>query len=344
VNALDERRTSGGLRSLVSGTLEGIVVRFGVLSADLGGFRERFEAGAFDHSLRYDDIKVQWQHSSQHVLGRVRAGTAKVWADAEALRYRVTPPAAQWARDAVESIRRGDVDQNSFAFLVERPEDQRWETLPDGTSVRTVLRARLREVGPQTDPAYTDTTVAARSRGVRNRATMPTGAVDLRAVAEDRVERDGYTDAELMEFRRWLADAGSRASERRRKSAVHEAGHAVAMERLGVPVRRVGLYAQIFWDGGFSVAGAAWPQVRHTDPRIHAAGPVAERLAFRRFRPEIAEGDFQRIRALGVPVQDACAEVETLLRRHWSSVLAVADALEDRLQITGAEVRSRITV
>jgi HK97 family phage prohead protease len=144
------------------GKVAGTGVFFNSWSADLGGMRERFLPGAFDQSIREDDIRVQWQHSSQHVLGRVRAGTARVWADERGLHYEADPPDAQWARDAVESIRRGDVDQNSFAFFLERDDDQEWEER-DGLFWRTIRRARLREVGPQTDPAYPDTTVAMRS-------------------------------------------------------------------------------------------------------------------------------------------------------------------------------------
>jgi uncharacterized protein len=144
------------------GKVVGTGVFYGSWSADLGGFRERFAPGAFADSLAQDDIRVQWQHSAMHVLGRVRAGTARVWEDERGMHYEVTPPDAQWARDAVASIERGDVDQNSFAFFVEDPTDQVWEE-KEGTVYRTVLRARLREVGPQTDPAYPDTTVALRS-------------------------------------------------------------------------------------------------------------------------------------------------------------------------------------
>jgi HK97 family phage prohead protease len=83
------------------------------------------------------------------------------------------PPDAQWARDAMASIRRGDVDQNSFAFMVAEPRasNERWERRKDGI-YRIISKARLVEVGPQTHPAYADTSVAVRSMQAGKRATQ----------------------------------------------------------------------------------------------------------------------------------------------------------------------------
>lgn len=141
-------------------TLAGTALHYGSLSVDLGGFREEFMSDAFSESVGSDDIRVLWQHDGRYVFGRVRAGTAKVWSDDGGLHYEATPPRAQWAQDAMESIRRGDVSANSFAFVVPKGGD-RWERR-NGELVRTVSKARLLEVGPQTNPAYPDTTVAVR--------------------------------------------------------------------------------------------------------------------------------------------------------------------------------------
>ena len=142
------------------GTLEGVAIRFGSRSVDLGGFVEEFAPGAFSEPMSDPDVRVLWQHDGRYVFGRVGAGTARVWEGEGALRYTADPPDAQWARDAMASIRRGDVHQNSFGFIVEKG-GEKWERR-DGQLVRTVNKARLIEVGPNTGPAYTDTTVAVR--------------------------------------------------------------------------------------------------------------------------------------------------------------------------------------
>jgi HK97 family phage prohead protease len=159
-------------------TLTGTALRYGSRSLDLGGFREEFAPGAFDASLESDDLRVLWQHDGRYVFGRVRSGTARIWSDEAGLHYEATPPNAQWARDAMESIRRGDVTCNSFAFRVEKG-GERWER-QGGELVRTVTKARLYEVGPQTDPAYTDTTVAVRGMEAHLAAERARGALELR--------------------------------------------------------------------------------------------------------------------------------------------------------------------
>jgi HK97 family phage prohead protease len=140
--------------------LEGVGVRFNTPSALIRGggreWREEFTDGSFAESLASDDVRVIWQHDPAHVLGRVKAGTARVWEADGALRYEATPPEAQWARDAMASVRRGDVDQNSFTFVAL---EQKWERR--GADVfRVISKAKLYEVGPQTFPANPDTSVA----------------------------------------------------------------------------------------------------------------------------------------------------------------------------------------
>ena len=186
-----EQRTRGDgeVRAVEDeGKVAGTGLFFNSWSVDMGGIRERFLPGAFDVSLKEDDIRVQWQHSRSHVFGRVRAGTARVWADERGLHYEADPPDAQWSRDAVESIRRGDVDQNSFAFSIENREDQEFEER-DGLIYRTVIRARLKEVGPQTDPAYPDSTVAVRCADQWMKERRLVVPVSVRLKALDLVER-----------------------------------------------------------------------------------------------------------------------------------------------------------
>lgn len=161
--------------------LRGEAVRFGSLSGDLGGFREEFAAGAFDEGMD-GDLRVLWQHDSRYVFGRTSAGTARFRSDLDALRYEADPPNAQWARDAMESIRRGDVTQSSFAFRV-RDGGETW-VRREGELVRIVTSAQLLEAGPQTFPAYEDTAVAVRSMKAHLAAAAPQEPEDRSAVDE----------------------------------------------------------------------------------------------------------------------------------------------------------------
>jgi HK97 family phage prohead protease len=179
--------------------LTGTALRFSSPSRDLGGFREEFAAGAFTESISTDDIRVIWQHDPKYVFGRVRAKTATVTADAAGVHYTAIPPDAQWSRDAVESIRRGDVTQNSFAFIVNEPRNtsERWERRSDGL-YRVISSAKLVEMGPQTHPAYEDTSVAVRSMqaAIASNAIIETRPEGLPSVSQYR-DRLKIVDATL---------------------------------------------------------------------------------------------------------------------------------------------------
>ncbi|MFW6012374.1 MAG: HK97 family phage prohead protease [bacterium] len=157
----------------VSGSLP-----FGSLSLDLGGFVERFAPGAFDESLEEDDQVVLWQHDPKYVMGRKSSGTARFSSDEGAMRYEADPPDAQWARDAAESIRRGDVKHSSFSFVVPEPkrDHERWERR-GSELVRTVMKARLIEAGPQTFAAYQESEAKARASAT---ATLEAARADGR--------------------------------------------------------------------------------------------------------------------------------------------------------------------
>lgn len=140
--------------------ISGYAAKFNTLSENLGGFRETIQVGAFDHVL-VDDVRALFNHSPSMILGRTKAGTLHLEADAIGLRYCIDPPDTQYARDLHKSIRRGDVTQSSFAFQVDRDD---WQEDDDGRIIRTIKTIkRLFDISPVTYPAYPDTSVAARS-------------------------------------------------------------------------------------------------------------------------------------------------------------------------------------
>jgi len=136
----------------------GYAAIFNALSEDLGNFRERVDPGAFSETIVNDDIRALRNHNPDYVLGRNKSGTLMLSEDQRGLKIDVTPPNAQWARDYVASIERGDINQMSFGF--ETLAD-RWEMI-DGNEVRTLMKVRLFDVSPVTFPAYPDTEVALR--------------------------------------------------------------------------------------------------------------------------------------------------------------------------------------
>lgn len=150
--------------------LSGYAAVFDQMSVLLyGQFREQIARGAFAGSLA-DDVRALWNHDTNLPLGRTKAGTLKLDEDAHGLRVEIDPPATQAGRDAVESIRRGDVDQMSFAFDVLEDE---WDKNDVGEIVRTLRKVKLYEVSPVTFPAYPQTSVSARAGDAGVLGDMP---------------------------------------------------------------------------------------------------------------------------------------------------------------------------
>jgi HK97 family phage prohead protease len=163
------------LRSAAGGTepntVRGYAAVFNKLSNDLGGpsygFHELIQPGAFDYVLK-DDVRALFNHDPNFILARSRdgAGTLKIGTDDTGLWYEFEPAQTNAGRDLLVSIKRGDVDQSSFAFTVGMDGEKWTEETKDGKpfALRTITKvARLYDVSPVTYPAYPDASVAVRS-------------------------------------------------------------------------------------------------------------------------------------------------------------------------------------
>lgn len=175
----------------------GRAVVYDSLSADLGGFRERFAAGSLDKTLAEQrDVGLLYSHDSAAVLATTRAGNLTLLADDAGLRIDadldLADPDVQ--RLAAKMDAR-TVDKMSFGFRAVR---DRWDDTDDGgLPIRTVTEAQLIETSAVWLPAYGATAIASRAGlgdvPVGALATMPAEVRD-RMVAELR-SGGGLTDA-----------------------------------------------------------------------------------------------------------------------------------------------------
>lgn len=149
-----------------SRTVEGYAALFNV-TADIGGwFEERIEPGAFKEALKKSDIRALFNHDPNYILARSTAGTLEVKEDDKGLFYRFDAPDTTFGNDFLKMLRRGDVSQSSFAFTVKK---QRWEEerMSEDEWKYTRIVEEVEEVfdvSPVTYPAYSETTVSARSK------------------------------------------------------------------------------------------------------------------------------------------------------------------------------------
>lgn len=154
---LVEMRVEGGESDQAK--IVGHAAVFNQLSEPLWGFRERILPGAFKEAIERDDVRALWNHDPNYVLGRNKAGTLRLTEDDKGLAVEIDPPDTQWARDLLVSIRRGDVNQMSFAFTVLDEEFSK----ENGENIRTLKKVRLHDVSVVTYPAYPQTDAQVRS-------------------------------------------------------------------------------------------------------------------------------------------------------------------------------------
>ncbi len=136
--------------------LEGYAALFDE-ETDLGAFKERIARGAFDDVLN-DDVRLLMDHEPPP-LARTTNGTLQLSVDDKGLKYRAELVDTQAARDLYAMVKRGDINQSSFAFTIAEQEfDQERE-------LRTITKvATLYDVAPVCYAAYPQTSVTARKK------------------------------------------------------------------------------------------------------------------------------------------------------------------------------------
>lgn len=187
--------------------LVGYAAKFNSESKDLGGFRETVAPGAFTRSIADNaDVKCAFNHDANRVLGRTKSGTLKLEQDTIGLKFRCELDAtSQLHRDVYASVKRGDIDECSFAFMVGK-DGQRWEMKGADEAaypLRTLLDVDLKDVAVVTYPAYNTTSVDARSlfpdgEIMEIRSAITTLQAEKRT-RDDSFEAQYWTKREAME-------------------------------------------------------------------------------------------------------------------------------------------------
>ena len=127
-------------------------------------YKEKLLPGCFAKVLSSGDKIISlWNHNSEKPLGNTHAGTLVLTDTPTELNVKIKPdPAISWSHDAIEAVKRGDVNGLSFGFSMAR--NGRGERIGKG-GVREIYEVeKLWEVSPATFPAYPESSVSVRNK------------------------------------------------------------------------------------------------------------------------------------------------------------------------------------
>jgi HK97 family phage prohead protease len=160
---------------------------------------EIVKPGTFTRALKEkQDVRCLFNHDPNHLLGRSAGGTLRMKQDDKGLTFINDMPDTQLGRDVHTSIDRGDLDGCSFAFNVTK---QTWrDESKDGKTISTreIEDVDLYDVGPVTYPAYTGTSVGARSE-MRSQVLAIDGLpAEVRAAIERGKKKEAECDCRCV--------------------------------------------------------------------------------------------------------------------------------------------------
>lgn len=151
-----------------SRTVSGYAVRFDESSVNIG-FIETIKKGAItDQTIKESDVFALLNHQDNVVLARCKngEGSMKLTVDDAGLFYEFEAPHTSAGDELLEHIKRGEISQSSFAFVVDPSDEtaQRYYIGADGQKHRDIYKiAYLFDCSPVYQPAYETTTCNKRS-------------------------------------------------------------------------------------------------------------------------------------------------------------------------------------
>lgn len=148
-------------------TVSGYAVRFESESVNMG-FVEVIHRGAItEDTIKASDVFALLNHQENTVLARCNRGTGSLTltVDDDGVFYEFEAPNTANGDELLEHIRRGEISQSSFAFSVANEDGaEKWTKREDGIIVREINKiARLYDISPVYQPAYTETTCSKRA-------------------------------------------------------------------------------------------------------------------------------------------------------------------------------------
>lgn len=155
------------LRAVGDHSLRGYAALFGVLSEQLGNFRESIRPGAFTNTLAAGaDVRALVDHDPSKIIGRTKSGTLRLQEDNRGLLSTIDLPDTTVGHDVYESVKRGDISQMSFGFRVLK---DAWPA----SDRRELIEVSLIDVSAVSFAAYPQTSIAVRGATDESRLWYP---------------------------------------------------------------------------------------------------------------------------------------------------------------------------
>lgn len=134
-------------------------------SSDHLDFEEVIERTALEGVIGVSDVFALLNHSKERgILARSinGEGSLSLEVDEKGLKYRFDAPKTALGEELLENLRRGEINQSSFAFTVK---SDKWERKADGSWKRTIHQFdKLYDVSPVYNAAYSQTSVYMRGK------------------------------------------------------------------------------------------------------------------------------------------------------------------------------------
>lgn len=181
-----EKRYSKNDLEYADRIVSGYAMLFDVESDGLN-FVEVIHRGAItDDTIKNSDVFAKFDHNDNKILARSKYGVGSLVLeiDQRGLKYIFEAPNTALGDELLEYLKRGDLNQSSFAFTVAEDGDK-WQKR-NGTIYRDIYNiSALYDVSPVFQPAYSATECSKRGK----------------EVMETSKEIDALLDAELNEIK-----------------------------------------------------------------------------------------------------------------------------------------------
>ena len=144
--------------------VEGYALLFNTTSDRLS-FEEVIEPSALDGVIERSDVFALMNHQKERgILARSNMGEGSLTleVDEKGLKYTFDAPRTALGDELLENLRRGEINQSSFAFTVK---EDKWTRMEDDTWKRTIIKMdHLYDVSPVYNAAYSKTSVYMRGK------------------------------------------------------------------------------------------------------------------------------------------------------------------------------------